>query len=90
VAAGSDDLLDQSEIIGLGHHQSSTVAIGAFVPRFVVSVVQRPTAPSQLKYFAISSSEASNRSPRTTLLSFSLTSAYLPKLSSLIERNRDL
>jgi len=39
----------------------------------------------QLKYFAIFSSEESKRSPRITLLLSSLTSAYFPRLSLLIE-----
>src|SRR5215475_14955246 len=43
----------------------------------------------QLKYFAIFSSEESKSSPRTTLLS-SLTSSYFPRLSLLIEGDRDL
>ena len=44
----------------------------------------------QSKYSAISSSDASKRSPSTTRLLSSLTSAYLPRLSSWIERDRDL
>src|SRR5579872_2299035 len=57
----------------------------------LVDTVQRQSTPSaQVKYSAISSSDASKRSPRTTLLLSSLTSAYFPRLSSLIERDRDL
>jgi hypothetical protein len=45
---------------------------------------------SQSRYSAISSSEASKHSPSTTRLLSSLTSAYPPRLSSWIERDRDL